>query len=851
VAYGHVVATSPQGDAYIVPLYTTIRQLKAFFETANVRLPEPLHLLSQIALHYVTTKQFGQAEEAIIALTHLVQDVCSSHQWERLAHWIRTSTARTSLLDIWDERLVQVFVSLPQPKSVEPHLTYSQPDSLENRGAKKWLTATYAFRERFLAENLSVHEYRFWPHHESFNDFASAVLPQLLEEINAPYNTASRMCRHTHDGVYVVSLLLVYNHGNGYSNSGFITTIICGLLSLLEDTSLNRYARRSELPRRLQFARYPIGLQYLTMTSPAFDIHTCLMVACSSANLQCTKSMQFNERLGYFEPLVKGGLASVYRAPSWPSDVNGKRMVAVKKMLKSTTTILRWLNEERILKKLQTFNDPHIVELLDSYCTLDSYVLVFPLANSNIDELMERDLSSSNIEPTAAWVVEQMAGLANALQYLHTGDDKNKSYGRHGDIKPENILWYSTGEKGPPFSGILKITDFGRSEFSSMSRRRLSIHKALSEGGPPYYLGHYAAPESEISTSDYSVRSSSSDIYSLGCVFLEMVVWLSMGSEARTQLLQSLRSDVPGRGMSFWHLDVTAHELSFILKPPIEEYLKRLLELTKDNATVRDTVYLLVYGGVLDPSPHKRPTAKKMGEQIIAYKTGNSQASAELIESPVWTRVWIYQCEFDSQSRHPWEQQDSSATLVCETLFLPPDRAHDEAPRGTEAQEDSEQFQDTDDESQLSGCDFDLDCGCGRVLGPKRQCPYCILEARPAALKAHVRAAHRNRQLYECPQCHELFGDVKHLTQHRRQLGPVCASASIFDGEDMFCREQRPLPQLTRTDSATCLRDQYILGDNSSGRSRTIETETLPQMRSGGAVSSHHHNDAGGSYVRY
>jgi hypothetical protein len=111
VAYGHVVATNPQGYAYVVPLYTTVRQMKAFFETANVRLPEPLHLLSRLALHYITTKQSCQAEEAIFALTDLVQNICDSRQWERLAHWIRTSTARTSLLDMWDDKLAHIFVS--------------------------------------------------------------------------------------------------------------------------------------------------------------------------------------------------------------------------------------------------------------------------------------------------------------------------------------------------------------------------------------------------------------------------------------------------------------------------------------------------------------------------------------------------------------------------------------------------------------------------------------------------------------------------------------------------------------------------------------------------------------------
>ncbi|KAI4946386.1 hypothetical protein J4E86_009091 [Alternaria arbusti] len=70
--------------------------------------------------------------------------------------------------------------------------------------------------------------------------------------------------------------------------------------------------------------------------------------------------------------------------------------------------------------------------------------------------------------------------------------------------------------------------------------------------------------------------------------------------------------------------------------------------------------------------------------------------------------------------------------------------ANDEALHEKEALKDSEQFEDTDDESQPAECNGDLDCGSDRVLGPKRQCPYCTLEARPAALKAHTRSISRS-----------------------------------------------------------------------------------------------------------
>ncbi|KAI4924694.1 hypothetical protein J4E85_007811 [Alternaria conjuncta] len=687
LAYGHVVATSPQGYAYIVPLYTTIRQMKAFFGTANVRLPEPLHLLSRVALHYVTTKHFCQAEEAVIALTDLVQDVCNSRQWERLALWIRISAARTNLLDIWDDKLAQLF-----------------SDKYENQSIRKWLTVTHAFRERFRAENLSVDEYRFTPHPKPFYDFASAVLPQILEELSAPYNTtlrSCRTCRHSRYDICVITPLLNSGPDGMTSNSSIIKAIITQLLSALNVTSSSRFTRRSELRRRFPFTGYPNGLQNLAVV---LDIHLTLTVACSQIDLQRTNIVPFNERLEFLEPLTKGTLASVYRATSWCADAKGKIEIAVKKVSKSTTTVVQWLNEERILQQLQTYNDPHIVELLTSYCTLDSYALVFPLANGNMDQLMERDIRASSLELTATWVVKQIQGLAKALQYLHTGDEHTKIFGRHGDINPSNILWYNdTEEDGIPPLGTLKIADFGRSELRSLGERRPSIRKALCEETPlhciDYSYGTYAAPECELPTSVCPDRRTS-DIWSLGCVFLEFLIWTVEGAKEVRRLHQKLRSDVPGRGTSFWHLEVSTHQLLFSLNPPIKEYLERLSQYAKDNAKLRAAVDLLVYGGVLDPNPHERPTAKQLGEELrsISIEIVHDHTVAK---RPVWTRLWTYTLVDPPQRRHTVMRNGYDSNIVFGTLLLPYPNMAGAAFLENEITIDSEHYQDMDDESLL------------------------------------------------------------------------------------------------------------------------------------------------------
>ncbi|KAI0468301.1 hypothetical protein F4859DRAFT_491162 [Xylaria cf. heliscus] len=125
----------------------------------------------------------------------------------------------------------------------------------------------------------------------------------------------------------------------------------------------------------------------------------------------------------------------------------------------------------------------------------------------------EHDIASSEGEQ---WKAAEHKVLATDDQLDSTG--KIRKYGRHGDIKPENLLWYK--DQKDEF-GVLRFTDFGVSELNSS----LSKSKVVSNIAGTLA---YRAPESDIP--EWPTRQSA-DMWSLGCVYLEFITWL-LGGES-------------------------------------------------------------------------------------------------------------------------------------------------------------------------------------------------------------------------------------------------------------------------------------------------------------------------------
>ncbi|KAK0707056.1 kinase-like domain-containing protein [Lasiosphaeria miniovina] len=185
-------------------------------------------------------------------------------------------------------------------------------------------------------------------------------------------------------------------------------------------------------------------------------------------------------------------------------------------------------------------NGKRLVQLLFSFEYQARFCLIFQWADGNLMQFWQHDGSQPRGYSLARWVAREMLGLAQGLDLIHNSPPRKQgdlsTKGRHGDIKPENILWFnSDGKDGNDYdydgdgdgdgrhhqlpTQVLKFCDFGLADFHTQA----SVSKVPSQS-----IGmtqSYRAPECET----HPNITQAYDLWSLGCVLLQFVTWYMQG----------------------------------------------------------------------------------------------------------------------------------------------------------------------------------------------------------------------------------------------------------------------------------------------------------------------------------
>jgi serine/threonine protein kinase len=173
---------------------------------------------------------------------------------------------------------------------------------------------------------------------------------------------------------------------------------------------------------------------------------------------------------------------------------------------KSITCGLRTMTKKEAVAEvahITRLNHAHIIRVIGTYVKgAELSILLYPVADENLETFLERTPTQFSIAHSIA-LYSLYGCLSSAVHYIHL------SLTKHMDIKPQNILIVKT--HSTPYVKTF-ISDFGIA-------RAYQSPEDIETDGWTSFTKRYAAPE----VVKQEFRGLPADIFSLGCVFLEIL----------------------------------------------------------------------------------------------------------------------------------------------------------------------------------------------------------------------------------------------------------------------------------------------------------------------------------------
>lgn len=322
-----------------------------------------------------------------------------------------------------------------------------------------------------------------------------------------------------------------------------------------------------------------------------------------------------------------------------------------------------WELEAKALRDVKDLGHEHMIQVNAIIKKGQRQYFLFPWADMGSLQDYYTDNKKPNItEDLIQGILEQLSGLADAIDKLHNfnGNRGNKmgsteSY-RHGDLKPENILIFS--DETQPLVGMWKIADMGlaKHHFAPTGVRGLQATSTR------YGTRMYEPPE--VVTKHQAARSRLYDIWSMGCIVLEMIIWLLYGYDELSKFNKSLKGSPLEVESPYWEKvdndKAQVHEKVKIFMKLISQDLeskKHQSNALGDLLKVVETKLLVV------DLPPNTPTFRQEPDQDISPTVNTSNVPpAEITSGSPSTR---------STSNLPQPSDLSQSELPIVTLTLP------------------------------------------------------------------------------------------------------------------------------------------------------------------------------------
>ncbi|KAK8129203.1 hypothetical protein PG999_001583 [Apiospora kogelbergensis] len=307
-----------------------------------------------------------------------------------------------------------------------------------------------------------------------------------------------------------------------------------------------------------------------------------------------------------YKRMSVGGTGMVHKIKIHPSHHNfnqrGSQYFALKEI--QTQDTMSYKNELGALEQAlgRTQSEKHLIKLLLTFQHGNRCYLVFDWADGNLQEFWDqRTITTSHFNNV--WITKQCYGLATALKRIHglatfQKEERKRNhsieandyreYGRHGDIKAANILWFKDYQGNRDH---FVLADLGLTRYHS-NLTRSQVRYSDLDG----WTDQYRAPELDLRANNISQKY---DIWSLGCVFLELFIWYALGADGISDFEDQLDTETKGDATNFgeanfFNIHKDGHgNKSAVVKPAVEKWIEKIKSLDCCPDFLRDMLDLI------------------------------------------------------------------------------------------------------------------------------------------------------------------------------------------------------------------------------------------------------------------
>lgn len=290
---------------------------------------------------------------------------------------------------------------------------------------------------------------------------------------------------------------------------------------------------------------------------------------------------------------------------------------------------------------------PHMVNLLFTFKKGEKFHLVFPWADGTLRTCLKQARTLLATRQSMFWCLKQMAGIASGLQWMHNFATPGNArlFGRHGDIKADNILWFRGGDWRSDAGGILKIADLGLARFHTLASRSdidpLTVRVPTTFSPPDAFR---------------RIRVSRAwDLWGLGCMYLEFVTSILRGYEAVEEFSAARGRDdteIPELSMDcFYTTDYNE------IKPSVRRWVEGLHRHPRCTGVLHDLLELIM-SEMIVVEPCQRSTSARVHVRLAEMIDRASHDDAYLMQPAPWFEPLLQLTEEPSTLSEPAPQQD-------------------------------------------------------------------------------------------------------------------------------------------------------------------------------------------------